>query len=96
MPAKAGRVGIPLAVLDAARKTHDVVVRWAPPRWEISVDGHVDEDFPMPAPAPFAWMGDRVARVHSPRVSAETVDVGAAGSLATADTETKPISGSIQ
>ena len=96
LPAKAGRVGIPLAVLDADRKTHDVVVRWAPPRWEISVDGHVDEDFPMPAPAPFAWMGDRVARVHSPRVSAETVDVGAAGLLATADTETKPISGSIQ
>lgn len=94
--AKAGRVGIPLAVLDAARKTHDVVVRWAPPRWEISVDGQVDEDFPMPAPAPVVWKGDLKVRVHSPRVSAERVDVGAVGSLATADTETKPIPGAIQ
>ena len=94
--AKAGRVGIPLGVLDAARKTHDVVVRWAPPRWEISVDGHVDEDFPMPAPTPIVWTGDQNLRVHSPRVSAERVDVGAVGSLETADTQTKPISGAIQ
>ncbi|MDD6031357.1 MAG: hypothetical protein PUE68_11125 [Kiritimatiellae bacterium] len=75
--AKAGRVGIPLGVLDSSRKVHDVVLRWAPPRWEITVDGHVDEDFPMPAPAPFAWKGDQNLRIHSPRVSAEVVEVGA-------------------
>ena len=96
VPAKAGRVGIPLAVLDTSRATHDVIVRWAPPRWGIAVDGHVDEDFPMPAPTPFAWTGDLKARVRSPRVSGETVDVGAAGALETADVETRPITRPIQ
>ena len=95
--AQAGRAGIPLAVLDASRKLHDVVVRWAPPRWEITVDGtQVDEDFPMPAHAPVAWKGDLKARVHSARVSAETVDLGAVCAPDAHDAGTRPIDGPVQ
>lgn len=96
VPAKAGRIGIPLAVLDTTRKTHDVVLRWAPPCWEISVDGHVDEDFPMPTPVPFDWKGELMANIHSPRVTAETVEIGAVCTPNAADAQTKPVLGSIQ
>lgn len=65
--ARAGRVGIPLALLPKDKTVHEVIVSWQPPRWAISVDGHLDEDFPRDA-ADVAWKGDRTVRVHSKRV----------------------------
>jgi hypothetical protein len=65
--ARAGRVGIPLALLPKDKTVHEVIVSWQPPRWAISVDGHMDEDFPRDA-ADVAWKGDWTVRVHSERV----------------------------
>ncbi|MGN0853712.1 MAG: hypothetical protein ACI4Q3_10105 [Kiritimatiellia bacterium] len=65
--AQAGRVGIPLGLLAQPAGVHTVTLQYAPVRWAICVDGHVDEEFPVPA-CPVVWPADAQEKVFSPRV----------------------------
>ena len=66
--AKAGRVGVPLGVLEKAEGVHDVTLDFSPVKWAIAVDGrHVDDDFPIPA-CSVVWPEGAQERVLSPRV----------------------------
>lgn len=65
---RAGRVGIPLGVLENAKGVHDVALDFSPVRWAMVVDGrHVDEEFPIPA-CPVVWPDEAQERILSPRV----------------------------
>lgn len=66
---KAGRIGIPLGFLSKHGGVHDVVLQFSPVKWAIAVDGHVDEDFPIPA-CPVRWPQSAAEQTHSPRVRA--------------------------
>ena len=70
--AKAGRVGIPLAVLAQPRGVHEVTLQFSPVKWAIVVDGcHVDEDFPIPS-CPVRWPDRAFERRLSTRVRSST------------------------
>lgn len=67
---QAGRVGIPLGVLEKAEGVHDVTLDFSPVKWAIAVDGrHVDDEFPIPA-SPVVWPDGAEERILSPRVRA--------------------------
>ncbi len=67
---RAGRVGVPLGVLENAEGIHDVTLDFSPVKWAIAVDGrHVDDEFPIPA-CPVAWPDEAQERILSPRVRA--------------------------
>jgi len=64
---RATQIGIPLGFLANPDGVHTVTLQYAPPRWAICVDGHVDEAFPIPA-YPVVWPGDAQEKVFSTRV----------------------------
>ncbi len=66
---KAGRVGIPLGFLKNPGGVHEVTLHYSPVKWAIAVEGHVDEDFPIPA-YHVRWQEDAREETHSPRVKA--------------------------
>ena len=65
--AKATQVGIPLGFLAKPEGVHTVTLNFAPVRWTICVDGHVDEAFPVPA-CPVVWPATTEEKVCSVRV----------------------------
>ena len=73
---KGGRIGIPLGVLERTGGVHAVELRYAPPHWQIGVDGRMDEEMPVKA-YPVRWKGASESRVLSPRVRSAVMSPGA-------------------
>ncbi len=63
----AGRVGIPLGFLARKDGVHTVMLNFSPVHWSICVDGHVDNDMPIPQ-EPVTWPAQAQERIFSPRV----------------------------
>lgn len=63
----AGRVGIPLGFLERTGGVHEVTLNFSPVHWTICVDGHQDDDMPVPR-APVVWPAATTERILSSRV----------------------------
>ena len=92
---RAARVGIPLGYLARQDGVHEVSLHYAPVRWAICVDGHVDDAFPVPA-SPVVWPTAAEEKVFSPRVKEAAFVTPARKDVLPPVPAARPIAGSIQ
>lgn len=91
---KGGRVGIPLGLLSPASGVHAVTVNWTGVHFSILVDGHLDDDMPMPNAC--GSFSNAVEKVLSPRVRAARLSRPARADAIPAMPDSRPIAGTPQ